>query len=445
MAPAEANAIRRRHLNLLRMSGYNQLLAGALIGTFESYWMKDLHFSNEFIGTYCMVVLIISFGANLFWGWLADRWGRPARLSAIGCFLYGLLSIVFPLLSGEPAFLAYAAFKGLFSTMAFSFMPILVASVAPPGAGGKTYGDYRIYGTYGFLTATVLLPLILKDVHWAVLGWSFGTIQIFFVIAAVATLLAGLPLLKFCLPPALKKASSHGTGGKLSVVLRKPELIGFFIASFFFSLANPALFTYLPVYAKELGADPQFVGLLSACFGIVGLTCLRAMGWISDRTKPRYLLWIAFAAQPLRALAIACVQDNFKWLMLPQFFHVFTWAGPEVATVYFIGRLVGDENRGRALGIAMSVNVLGGIIGSPLSGWISAEYGYPAMYYGAAAVSSLGFVAFSVCIWLMRRMPAGGPSGDPAAAAAMAAEGAVSVTTGACAPDAACATPAGPG
>lgn len=423
----EWNVARRRQLNLLRASGFSMLLANALMGTFESYWLKELQFSNEFIGAYLTTISAVSLGANLFWGWLADHGVGAARVSRIGCWLFGLVSLLFPLAQTESLFLLYAALKGVFATMAFSMMPLMVAAVAAPGEQGKTYGQYRIFGTYGFLTATVLLPFVLKDVELSAFGLQLQSIQIMFVIAAAATVLAGIPLHWYRAPvlvstatgatspagPAATAAaatSDRRAPGGLRAVLAQPEMAGYLAAYFFFALANPALFGYLSVYAKDLGADPQFVGLLSCCLGIVGLTCLRVMGWVTDRTQPRYILWLAFAAQPLRALTAACVTENYLWLMLPQVFHIFTWAGPEVAKVYFIGRLVGDENRGKALGLAMSVEVLGGIVGAPICGWLSTAYGYPTMYLFAAGASSLGFAIFSGCLWRMRSRTAASSS-----------------------------------
>jgi predicted MFS family arabinose efflux permease len=156
---------------------------------------------------------------------------------------------------------------------------------------------------------------------------------------------------------------------------------------------------------------------------VVGLTTLPVMGWLIDRTQPRYILWLAFLGQPLRALAISLIQTDLRLLMLPQLFHILTWAGPEIATVYYLTRLVGDENRGTALGFAYSVTVLGAMAGAPVSGEIAVHQGYPAMYRVAAAVAGLGFVTFTVCLWLRRRTAAAAASQEAAAGAAMGQPG----------------------
>ena len=71
----------------------------------------------------------------------------------------------------------------------------------------------------------------------------------------------------------------------------------------------------------------------------------------------RLPLLLAFIAMPLRALLLT-LASNYEWLLFPQVFHFFTWAGFEVAGVLFVARLASEGNRGMAQAMFMSAQVL---------------------------------------------------------------------------------------
>ena len=222
----------------------------------------------------------------------------------------------------------------------------------------------------------LLMPRLIDD------------IQTLFLVASASFFVAVIPtfFIRIQLP-------ERRDSGSLRRALANRELLGFLLAVFFFALAVPAIFTFTWVYARDLGGDNSFIGLLAAVQGFVAMVALPLTGWGVDRFGTRLLLLLAFIVQPLRALSLSLV-DSYQWLLLPQVFHFFTWAGFEVAGVLFVARLASEGNRGMAQAMFMSAQVLGNLLGSALAGYLAEHHGYASMYGVSGALAAVGLGIF---------------------------------------------------
>ena len=209
-----------------------------------------------------------------------------------------------------------------------------------------------------------------------------------FLVAGIAFFISVIPIgwVRVQLPERRSR-------GSLRSALNNRELLGFLSAVFFFALASPAVFTFTWVYARDLGGDNAFIGLLAAVQGGVAIFALPLTGRGADRFGVRLPLLLAFIAMPLRALSLTLI-SSYEWLLFPQVFHFFTWAGFEVAGVLFVARLASEGNRGMAQAMFMSAQVLGSLLGSALSGYVAEHYGYDLMYYMSGALAAVGLVLF---------------------------------------------------
>ena len=341
--------------------------------------MRDQGLGETLIGVISSVSTTVLLLAGLGWGVVADRSGRPDRIVLAGCLGVGL-SLLYLSMCRTPAhFLVYAVCRGLSMPMIGTLMPLLAVSALGTVARGRGYALYRVFGSLGYICSTLLLPRLLgiRGLFWA---------------AAVAMLTACLPLTQI-----RGRFVPRAEGGKVWELLRQRELSGFLVAGFFFALASPALFTFTAVYARQLGAGQTFIGLLAASQGVIAVVALPLTGMAVDRFGVRSLLWLGFLAQPLRALGQASV-SQYHWLLAPQLFHFFTWAGFEVAGVILVSELAGESNRGTAQSLFRSSQVLGMLVGAGLTGYLAEHQGYPTMFVAASAAAACGWVLFSVML-----------------------------------------------
>ncbi len=370
-----------RNLWLLRAACFFQVFSFGIQWSFSSVWMKEQGVGETLIGLISSTSIALWFFSGLLWGRLADRTGRPDRIVLLGSISIGLALIYLAHCQIVEQFVAYAVLIGICLPMVSTQMPLLAVSALGEGSRGKGYASYRIFGSFGYVVGNLIMPRLLGDIHTL------------FLIASASFFVAVLPVLFIRMQLPERRDS-----GSLRRALNNRVLLRFLLAVFFFALAVPAIFTFTWVYARDLGGDNAFIGLLAAVQGCVAMIALPLTGWGVDRFGARLLLLLAFIAQPLRALSLSLV-DSYQWLLLPQVFHFFTWAGFEVAGVLFVARLASEGNRGMAQAMFMSAQVLGNLLGSALSGYVAEHYGYDPMYWISGALAAIGLGIF---IWQQR-------------------------------------------
>jgi len=384
----DAGQAPRRQLWWLRSACFFQIAAFGVAWPYEGVWMRDQGLGETAIGAISSLSTAMLLVAGLGWGVVADRTGRPDRIVMASCLGVAASLAALPLCDNALHFTLYGIARGLLSPPVGNLMPVLAVAVLGDAARGRGYALYRIFGSMGYIVSTLVLPRLLEVRH---LFW-----------AAAASMVVG------CLPVTRirSRAVARRRGGHLRELLGHRYLVGFLVAGFFYALAGPACFTFTAIYARELGADPVYIGVLAASQGVIAVVALPLTGMAVDRFGKGALLWLGFLAQPLRALSQSTVTE-YQWLLLPQLFHFFTWAGFEVAGVLMVTELAGEENQGTAQSLFRSCQVLGMLVGAVISGYLAEHFGYRVMFILAAGAASLGLALFSAMLgW--RRLTATG-------------------------------------
>lgn len=171
--------------------------------------------------------------------------------------------------------------------------------------------------------------------------------------------------------------------------------------------ANTAAMMYsplLPLYLQELGADVGQVGLFFTISALLPLFFQIFGGWISDsigRLKAvaiggvaGFLTFIFFLLAPswewaLFAMAVSSIGRSF---VAPSFRA-------------FIAEQSSEENRGKVFGVADTIFAVVSVIGPPLGGWISDQYGYKTMFLVAAVIFFVATVIRISMAFSMRHNP----------------------------------------
>jgi MFS family permease len=169
--------------------------------------------------------------------------------------------------------------------------------------------------------------------------------------------------------------------------MRKRQLALLFVSNLVMMSIGNGLSTLLPVYAVQLDAKPDEVGVFMsfAFFGLAAGTFFA--GWLSDRFQRRRTFFIAITVLDCVAL----------WLMgrVPTFGHLavvvaFDWFLGGVALTLLsilVGLFAEPAERGRVFGILSLTGGLGALFGL-WAGSVADWQGYRAMFTVAALVST---------------------------------------------------------
>lgn len=163
------------------------------------YYTKTLGYSYEVIGVNLGLMVLLSGVAGVFFGRLVDRWGKPKLMFL--ALLISALGFLLVSFAKDMVFLCVAIF-----VMAFGLVAKLIVSGAwikdltPPAQAGQFQGIRMIFW--------VLLPMVIGPFIGERIISSFGEAivvdgkagflptRLIFVAAAIATLVALLPVLR---------------------------------------------------------------------------------------------------------------------------------------------------------------------------------------------------------------------------------------------------------
>ncbi len=171
-----------------------------------------------------------------------------------------------------------------------------------------------------------------------------------------------------------------------------------------YSVAVPVL----PDYATRFAASPTMVGLLFASFGVALLTLSIPMGAVSDRLGRRGPMIAALALLAGATLLFAYAGSMamlFAARMLQGTADAMTW----VVGFALIADLYAEDERGRAMGLAMAGSTLGIIAGPLAGGWLYEIGGIRLPFIIVAALAAADLVLFAVvtpATSRLRRAPA---------------------------------------
>ncbi|MBI4332385.1 MAG: MFS transporter [Chloroflexi bacterium] len=154
------------------------------------------------------------------------------------------------------------------------------------------------------------------------------------------------------------------------------------------------LFPVAPPFAASLGADVSQVGLVVAAQLYVAAILVAPLGMLSDRTGRKPLL-LAGIGLNLASLPLYLFSAGLEMLVVAR-----VVAGLASGALYptcsgTVVDMVPAEKRGTALGWLTTSSQLGSMLGPAAGGFILKNYGYPAVFWTAMAVSAL---ALAVCL-----------------------------------------------
>lgn len=334
--------------------GFYALYFGAVgvLLPFLPPYLRSLGLSGAEIGALLAIQPALSLAAPPFWGWLADRFGRPDRvlsILAVGAGL-GFAPLVAARSFGTVA-LALAAYAFFASSITSVLDSLALQRVA---LHGGAYARLRLFGSLGFIASAALF------------GAAIDVVDRRAVIVPLA-LIAAYAAWSFTL-----RARAPGFGGRHPLsglgLLRHRDLALVLAATCLHWIASAPFHGMFGIHVARLGLPPWVVGASSAIGVLAEVAVMYAYPRVAARVAPRHVLLAAFLVSAARWAGMAVVSSPAALVAL-SVLHGMSFGAFYVAAVGLVAVRVPEAMRasGQALLVSITFGV-GGLVGYLLAG-----------------------------------------------------------------------------
>ncbi len=361
-----------------RLSGF-YFFYFALLGALVPYWglfLRDRGFDPVAIGELMAILMATKVVAPYIWGWLGDHLGhrmqivRLASLVSVVVFLgmywaegFWAIALVMTLYS-----FFWNASLPQFEVVTFTYLKERVAR----------YAQIRVWGSIGFIVTVVVLGVLVE---------RHGPET---VLPAVLSIFVAIWLSTLLVRDPDPEPHPHDQPS-LAAILRRPAIVGFFLAVFLMQVSHGPYYAFYSIYMKDHGYSETLIGQLWALGVLAEVGLFVVMHRLLQRFGARLVLIASLVLAALRWLLIGHFAELFWVILLAQLLHAATFGTFHAASIhlvyhYFRGR---HQGRGQALYSSLSFGA-GGAVGSLASGYAWQGVG-PQFSFGAAAlVAALG-------------------------------------------------------
>lgn len=361
----------------------------AFVGAFSPYWglyLQSLHFSAWQIGVLMSLTQVMRIFAPNVWGWVADRSGKRAAIVRLA------------------ALISAASFAGVFAGQGFAWLFValaimsffwsaslpLVEATTLSLLGNQTgrYSRIRVWGSVGFVVATVLIGHMLE---WV------GVDQL---PASVMVLMLGIAVYAWFIPEA-PVAKNVPDSGSLRDILCQPAVMALFLSCFFMALTHGPYYTFYSIHLAEHGYSESAIGYLWSVGVVAEIVAFVVMPRIVDRLGLRQLFLLGLLLAVMRFLMIAWLAQSVWVMAVAQVLHAATFGTHHAASIALIHRFFQGKHqaKGQALYISASFG-LGGTLGGLAAGAMWVPLGAGWVFTLAAMSAGVGLLLAWRCLKL---------------------------------------------
>jgi len=367
---------RRRTLNLLAATMFGTMDSNALVPVIALY-AQHVGADVVTIGIIVGLFSVVHAPANLFFGRIADRFGRKLPLQvgllwdAVSLFLYSLATTPLTLALVR---VSHGIGSGLVGPSSMS----LVADTSTPERKGRAMGLYGM--ALGFAVVIgfgIAGPIVAR----------YGYPVLFYVLSA--GLLAGFVIAAPISEPPHKAPRAMPWRRLISYVGRPAPAAGYAaIFSLYFILG--AFVALVPLHLQqELGYGVLAVGLSFTAFAILSLLLHYPAGILADRYGPATTATLGLVAAAIAMACIPLVRDLPGLLVLMALFgvgHGFVF--PSASAL--VSRGADPGQHGLVTGLFYALLVGGVAIGAPAMAAVASISTFGAGIWASAWISILG-------------------------------------------------------
>lgn len=368
---------RALHFNLSRF----YFIYYFFVGAFVPYWglyLSAESFSPADIGILMSLFQLSRIIAPNLWGWLADHTKQRVRWIRMTALL-GLLGFVAIFWAHDfvSMFIVMAALS-LFTSSTLPLSESLV--LAHLATTNGHYSKVRLWGSWGFIVASVLLGYLTD--------WFGIRSLLWFILVVQCSLL----WLTWKLPEAQVPAHAHD---HFSVwqILKQPAVLSLLFGCAMMVTAHGLMYNFYSIYLAEHGYSKDMIGWLWGLGVLCEIGIFMKMPWIMRHFKLKTILLISLLIGVLRFSLMGLVPEQLGLLLLAQAMHAFTFgsfhaAAVEVVSQYFKGR---HQAKGQAIYNSVAYGI-GGALGGLLGGFALQSLGGQLTFTLAALFPLVGAV-----------------------------------------------------
>lgn len=350
-----------------------------------SLYLAGAGFPAGEIATILALPQFVRIFAPMAWGWISDVTGSRRGVVALSCGLTTLAVGMLFFVNGFVPTALTVALVGMCSAAVLSIVDALTFSAL--GARTDRYGPVRLWGSVGFIIAVIATGTLLDAVPVARLLWVLTALSL------------GTFIVAFGLPAPRFEASAQ-VKGSLRAILRRSEVIAFFAACTFMTVAHGALYVFYSIYLVAHGYSKTVVGLMWMLGVVAEIVVFVAMPSLVRRFSLRAILLASFVAAGVRFAAIGWGVEWLAILVAAQLLHGATFGSFHAASIAAVHRLFAGPLQVRGQALYMSVCYgFGGMAGTLLAGASWDALGAP-LTFGISAL--FGLAGAAVVAWRVR-------------------------------------------
>ena len=367
-----------------RLSGF-YFFYFATLGSFLPYWslyLEDIGFNPLEIGELVALLVGTKIIAPNIWGWISDRTGKSLRTICIASFLASILFAGFLL---EHSYYWFAWVTLTFSFFWNAALPQFeAATLFHLRTESHRYSQIRLWGSVGFIVTVLSVGYLL----------DFQDISILPTI--IVALLVAIWLMALFTPEVKNVRGPHTPVGILQI-LKKPEVIAFFVIYMLLQMAHAPYYVFFSIYLNENGYTSLMIGLLWSLGVFAEILLFIVMRRLLKRFSLRNILLMSILLSVLRWILIAWAARYVWLLLIAQLLHAATFGATHVTAIHLVYRYFGLAHQGKGQALYSSLSFgLGGMLGSLYSGYYWELYG-PQIVFSTAAI--LCMIAFVIAVF----------------------------------------------
>jgi len=365
--------VNQSSLNRIRLFYAAYFAAMGLILPFFPLYLDERGLDAALIGFMTGLIALAKVMAPPWVGHLLDK--RPHSWAHRFIVVASWLAVFTALLIGlfHQLYLLAAAVL-LFGIFWASVLPLTDGlSVSVSEAEGADYGRLRVWGSIGFVIASLACGLWMNGPNIAAFPFVLAGLMVVLAIAS-----AGFP--------EIERSGEHDHG-------KAPFPRSFYLLlaiAFMMQVSHGAYYGFFSLYL----ADAGFSGWQIASYWVIGVLAEIVLMWRWSRelqqVSPALIFSVCLGLAAFRWLGTGLTTDIW-FLVGLQLLHAASFAAFHVAAIAWVKRIAPDSRHGSAQGLFSAAGFgLGSTVGIMGCGLLVGQMGYSIAFYVCAAIALLG-------------------------------------------------------